>query len=210
MKDKGPDARQAVARYPVIFYIKGRALVFGGGSVGMRKAVSLADHGVDVMVVDEKDLDCPKNIKAIRRHVEGDGFKELIDGETSIVVCALDDPALNERIASYCMERSIMVNVATSRTQGTFAFPAILDSGEDVIAITSLATCPLCSHAMKRYVAKEMPNLRTFSNLMHALSEEGLLERELLAKVLSNEEVLRLVREGMLDEALGLVRGIVI
>ncbi|HPR41409.1 MAG TPA: NAD(P)-dependent oxidoreductase [Candidatus Methanofastidiosa archaeon] len=195
-----------VSRYPVIMYIRGHALVFGGGEVGMRKASSLSGLGVHVRLIDREDIVCEGDIEFIKADIDNDSFLGFIDDETSLVVCALDDAALNERIASYCIDRSIPVNVATSRGSGDIAFPAIIDVGKDIIAVSSLATCPQCAYALKRYIERGLPGISTFSRIAHSLYDEGLLDRGLVARMLDDKEIMANIHEGRYDKVMELLR----
>jgi len=201
MNGKVPHGITEMAKYPLVFYLNGKAIIFGGGEVGIRKAASLAEHGVLVTVVDEKDITPPKGICFIKRHVDIDNFKDLIDDSTSLVVCALDYPGLNEKIAKYCMENGVLVNVATSRNEGNVSFPALIDVGEDIIAISSGGTCPQCSYALKRYLVKVAKGMDTFSRLVHELYDEDRLDRDVIARVLDDDNIMEMIKNEKYDEA---------
>lgn len=206
MTDNGPCQGNSIKKYPLLFYLRGNVVIFGGGKVGMRKAGSLLEHGLHVRVIDRSEVDCEEGISLSVCELDSHSFMRFIDGDTSLVVCALDDPELNDMITSYCMDRSILVNNATSKSMGNVAFPAVLDGGEDLVAVSSMATCPQCSYALKRYISRELPNLGTFSKLMHKLDEEGVLSRNLIAKVLDDQELLSLIRDGNYDGAIEVIR----
>ncbi|RZN49925.1 hypothetical protein EF808_01745 [archaeon] len=210
MSEEPSQPHDLPARYPVTMYVHGRAVVFGGGEVGMRKAVSLMRCGIPVCVIDRADVAHHEGVEHIRADVDKDSFKRFIDDTTSLVVCALDDPALNDVIADYCMDRSIPVNVATSRSKGSVAFPAILDCGHELLAVSSSNACPLCSHALKRYIAAELPNIATFSLLMHHLFDEGMLDGDIVASILDDGTAMALIREGRFEDALGHVRKVIL
>jgi precorrin-2 dehydrogenase/sirohydrochlorin ferrochelatase len=194
------------ARYPLVFYLKGHALIFGGGKVGMRKAASLSSQGVEVKVVDRRRVESDQNICVFRTEIDKDSFKQFINDETSLVVCALDDPYLNEVISQYCAKRSIPVNVATSRGSGTVAFPSIIELGNDVVTASSKGTCPQCSYALRRYIEKELPNLPTFSRIVHELYAEGSLSRKAIAKILDDQGIMEKLREGDYNDAMRMIR----
>jgi len=206
MKDNGPCQQKSTKKYPFLFYLRGNVVIFGGGNVGMRKARSLSEHELRVIVVDKKEIECDSGISFSRCEIDGTSFKKFIDGDTSLVVCSLDDPELNDKITNYCMEHSILVNNATSRSLGTVAFPALIDSGDDVVAVSSMATCPQCAYALRRYISRELPHMDTFSRLMHNLSDDGVLTRELVASILDDGELLSLIHIGWHEKALDRIR----
>jgi len=193
-------------RYPLVFYIKGHAVIFGGGEVGMRKAASLSSQGVDVRVVDRRQIESGQNISILRAEIDKESFKRFINEETSLVVCALDDQKLNEEISKYCTNRSIPVNVATSKVSGTVAFPSIIELGNDVLAASSKGTCPQCSYALRRYIERELPNLPVFSRIVHDLYGEGVLDREMVARILDDEEIMSRIRGGDYEGAMKIIR----
>jgi len=207
MKHAKTDGNGCNARYPVLLYVEGSALVFGGGEVGLRKASSLALHGITVTVVDKKDISLPDDMTLVRAAVTDTNFMNYIEDDVSLVVCALDDPGLNDTIAAYCKKHSIHVNVATSRTSGTVTFPAVLDSGNDIVAFSSMATCPMCAYALKRYIMAELPNIDIFSDLMHTLYERGELDRSVVSGILHNKELRAIIRKGSYEKALSYIEG---
>jgi siroheme synthase-like protein len=210
MTSESHQPTQGIARYPVLIYVRGTAVVFGGGEVGMRKASSLARRGISVRVIDRRGVHCPEGVCLIQADVDGETFERFIDAATSLVVCALDDPDLNDAIARHCMQRCLPVNVATSSSGGTFAFPAIIDCGQELIAVSSKDASPQCTYALKRYVERELPNIETFSLLVHTLSEEGALDRHVIGSILDDAATMELIRSGRYEDALKRVREVIL
>jgi siroheme synthase (precorrin-2 oxidase/ferrochelatase) len=96
---------------PLLVELPGPAGVFGGGSVGMRKAAVLASAHV------VSSWSMPQTRAVLRRpllcmHVTDASFKEGIPEDASLVVCALDDTQLNARITTYCRMQGILVTNA--------------------------------------------------------------------------------------------------
>lgn len=210
MENDASEPNGRITRYPVLLYVKGHVVVFGGGSVGLRKAASLARRGIDVCIIDRDNIECPVGIECIKADVDEASFKDYIDDTTSFVVCAFDDAPLNDTIANHCLRHSLPVNVATSSSGGTFAFPAILECGQELMAISSPDACPLCSYALKRYVVRELPNGSTFSRLMHRLHEDGVLDRMVVATILDDEKAMTYIREGRCEDALRHIREVIL
>ncbi len=113
-----------------------RCLVVGGGTIGTRKAITLASAGAKVTVVAPTVGDALREqIEAGRiHHIKDEFLEEYLDG-TFLVVAATDDEAINEAIAQLGNRRGILACDASSAERSGVIFGALLDrelDGEDV------------------------------------------------------------------------------
>ena len=192
---------------PLLVELPGPAVVFGGGSVGMRKAAVLASAHVDVVVVDATTRAVPAGVRLLCMHVTDASFKECIPEDASLVVCALDDTQLNARITTYCRMQGILVTNASEGEQGTALFPNVTRRGPYVAAVSSSGTSPLASYAMRRLLEARASWLLPFGELVSRLSAQGPLSKERIALFMGDESLLVILATGDVDAAVDYVEG---
>lgn len=114
------------------------AVVVGGGAVGTRKALALAEAGAQVRVVAPvmgQELEAAagqRKIILLRRRYEPD----LLDGAT-LVIAATDSREVNARIATDARAKGKLVNITDSPDEGNFHTMALHRSGDVTIAVSS-------------------------------------------------------------------------
>lgn len=115
--------------FPIFTDINGKkAVVVGGGTIGIRRAEVLAQFGALVTIVSpEMSRDLSNITHVARQYRQGD-----LDG-AFLAVAATDDRKVNRDIGFEAKERGILVSVSDCREECTFYFPAICRD-EDVIA----------------------------------------------------------------------------
>ena len=114
------------------------ALIIGGGSVGTRKALALAEAGARVRVVspvatpeleDAARLDQIILVREVYR-------QEQLERAT-LVIAATDSREVNAQIAVDANARGMLVNISDSPDEGNFHTMALHRSGEVTIAVSS-------------------------------------------------------------------------
>ncbi len=133
-----------------------RVLVFGGGSVGARKARRF-DREAEVRVVApdfvEEDFGDAALIRAEPEPV--DVPRWLDEHAPALVVAATDDPAVNAAIERAARDRGILVNRADragSREAGSVVVPAIARDDPVVVAIATGGNAPVLSSYLREQV----------------------------------------------------------
>jgi len=121
-------------------------LVVGGGPVAARKARVLLDYGPRVLV-------CAPRFVPELEQLSG---AELLEG-VSLAVAATDDRALNRTVAQLCRTRSIPVNVADSREESTFLFPAVVRRGRLSVGISTGGASPAAAAHVRRTLEGQLP-----------------------------------------------------
>lgn len=114
------------------------AVVFGGGSVGTRKALALADAGARVIVIAPDataELEAAHNARKIELVREEYQAKQL--ERATLVVAATDSREVNARIAVDANARGKLVNVSDYPDEGNFHTMALHRSGDITIAVSS-------------------------------------------------------------------------
>lgn len=116
-------------RFPLFMDLSGRrAVVIGGGTVGLRRAEVLRRFGADVTVVSPSLLRPVDGICHIaRRYRPGDL------AEAFLAIAATNDPTVNEAAGREARQLGILFNRSDCRSGCDFFFPAICE-GEGLVA----------------------------------------------------------------------------
>lgn len=142
---------------PICLQLSGRSvLVVGGGRVAAQKVRILSGYGADVTVA------APRVSEQVRANgvkvLERPYAPDLLEGRGLVYACT-DDRAVNRRIGEDARARGILVNVADDPEVCDFTSPAIHQSGDMSVAVSSDAK------NVKRAVA--------WRNVIRRLEENG-------------------------------------
>ena len=145
-----------MAYFPFFVDLEGRSgLIVGGGAVALRKVQKLLPYGPRLTVVAPElgpELQKLENVECRQRPFE----QTDLDG-CDFAVAATDDRALNHRIAELCGQRRIPVNVADSREDSTFLFPALLRRGELSVGVSASGAAPAAAACVRDRFAQVLP-----------------------------------------------------
>ena len=145
-----------MAYFPFFVDLSGRrGLIVGGGAVALRKARKLLPYGPRLTVV------APEFRPEFREMEQADlcrrPFEQAdLDG-CDFAVAATGDRELNHRVAELCKERRIPVNVADSREDSTFLFPALLRRGELSVGVSASGAAPAAAAWARDRFAQVLP-----------------------------------------------------
>ncbi len=131
------------------------ALVVGGGPVAARKARVLLDYGPRVLVCAPRfvpELEQLSGAELLRQPFVPD----LLEG-VSLAIASTDDRALNRTVAHLCRKRAIPVNVADSREESTFLFPAVVRRGRLSVGISTGGASPAAAAHVRRTLEEQLP-----------------------------------------------------
>ena len=170
-----------MAYFPIFIEIeKKKCLVVGGGKVALRKVETLLRYDAQVHVVSReiceeiRALLPPENI-----HEEellpspgdtnaGELLPECSCGpewslqehftRAALVVAATGSRKVNHRVAQFCRERRIPVNVADAPEECTFFFPAVVKKGDISIGVNTGGKSPAVSSQVRRDIEKAIPD----------------------------------------------------
>ena len=170
-----------MAYFPIFIEIeKKKCLVVGGGKVALRKVETLLRYDAQVHVVSReicteiRALLPPENI-----HKEellpspgdtnaGELLPECSCGPewplpdhftgAALVVAATGSREVNHRVAQFCRERRIPVNVADAPEECTFFFPAVVKKGDISIGVNTGGKSPAVSSQVRRDIEKAIPD----------------------------------------------------
>lgn len=125
-------------------------LVFGAGKIAARRVDTLLRFGVRITLVapeisDEmqkilKQLGEEKNpayVGCMKEIVTGRYRPGCISESMDYVLAVTDDDSVNEGIYRECRHREIPVNVASDQTKCDFYFPAVIETEDVTVGVTS-------------------------------------------------------------------------
>ena len=170
-----------MAYFPIFIEIeKKKCLVVGGGKVALRKVETLLRYDAQVHVVsreiceeirallppenihEEELLPSPGDTNAGELLPECSCGPEwpLPDHFTGavLVVAATGSREVNHRVAQFCRERRIPVNVADAPEECTFFFPAVVKKGDISIGVNTGGKSPAVSSQVRRDIEKAIPD----------------------------------------------------
>lgn len=191
--------------YPLMLDLRDRrCLVAGGGTVAERKVRTLLDAGAAVTVVSPaateklRQLAADGRLHLIERRVEDRDAEGCL-----LVIVATDDPAVNERLARFCRERAILVNVITSPEAGAFLVPSVVERGDLLISVSTCGTSPALARRIRERLEAEFGReYALFLEEMRLLRERLLREvpdeaaRKRIFEAVVNSDVLNLLKQG--------------
>lgn len=148
---------------PLMLDLSGRKIViFGGGSVGERKA-ELFSGCTDTLVASLEfsqrlqELEASGQVRLVRLDLLAASdyeLKELISG-AFIVIPATSNFELNQKITAIAQESDILINQVDAL--GSVVIPSVIKRGDLVIGISTLGHSP----AVSKYTRKQIEGLIT-------------------------------------------------
>ena len=160
-----------MAYFPFFVDLSGReGLIVGGGAVALRKVQKLLPYGPRLTVVapeispkfeelEQVDL-CRRPFAAVD-----------LDG-CDFAVAATNDRQLNHYVAELCGQRRIPVNVADSKEDSAFLFPALLRRGELSVGVSASGAAPAAAACVRDRFAQVLPeNLEEILEFLEDIRE---------------------------------------
>ena len=184
-------------------------VVFGGGRVAERKALSLLEAGANVTVVSPSLTPKLLELSASGKitHLTKTFAEADIEG-AALVIAATGSRDVNGEIGRLCRKKQVLVNVAAPPGESSFIVPSVVDRGALLIAISTSGESPALSKRIRLELEKTFgPEYELFlqrmsllrSRLMGQVQDEA--ERSRIFQTIVHSEVIDLLREGKLHEA---------
>lgn len=207
--------------------LRGKTVViFGGGTVGERKAAKFLAAGANVAVASKdfterlRRLDLDGKLQLIPIYLDRGQEKEQIGNLASkadFVVAATNQPELNRRIADEAKKRRIHVNVVDNPQLGDFTMPDTSKIGEFRIAISTGGKSPAMSSFLRRRIEGlirdediQMVRLQFYARkFAKARIPNQQSRKRALGCIMEDKRIRRLLRKGDFQEAKGLTRRII-
>jgi len=142
--------------YIACLRLKGRrAVVIGGGDVGLEKVEGLLACEAEVTLIAPEahpellQLALEGSIRWERREYESEDLEGAL-----IAIAATDDTDLNVRVFEDAEARSMLVNVVDVPPLCNFILPAIVRTGPLAVAISTAGASPALAKRMKREIGE--------------------------------------------------------
>ncbi|WP_096393346.1 bifunctional precorrin-2 dehydrogenase/sirohydrochlorin ferrochelatase [Halorubrum trapanicum] len=189
--------------------------VFGGGSVGARKAAGFDEAGRIVVVSPEFDerlrsladgreadgradgdgADGPP-VELVRAAPDTDEIPDWLDRlDPALAVAATDDAAVNAAVEAAALDRGILVNrtdVSGGRDPGSVVVPATVEDEPVTVALSTGGTSPALAKALRERIEAEIEGAGEMAALSGEIREE--LKSEGVDPETRREAVRRVVR----------------
>jgi siroheme synthase-like protein len=197
------------AYYPVSLDVEGRAcLVVGGGPVAARKARGLLECGAIVTVIAPAICAAMAELEALiierRPYAAGEARAYRL------VVTATGDPAVDGAVYADGEAAGVWVNSADDVAHCSFILPSVHRDGAVTVAVSTGGSSPALASWLRAQLATQGgAGLGEVADLLgrarQRLHEAGRSTEQVDWAALLDGPLLRLVREGRLDEAQALV-----
>jgi precorrin-2 dehydrogenase/sirohydrochlorin ferrochelatase len=189
---------------PTVLNVEGPVIIFGGGTVGQRKAEYLSKFHNDITVISEEILPLPAGVNHVKQRIEEKDIPDLISNETVLVVAALSSRSMNRAISSWCQKNGILINVVDDADASTVVFPALSNSGDLSIAISTSGRCPFLARKLRERFDDSVDVYSGWLEVLSPFRERlvGIDEKNtILQAIYSDERVVELVESGKIEEA---------
>ncbi|MEN6413842.1 MAG: bifunctional precorrin-2 dehydrogenase/sirohydrochlorin ferrochelatase [Veillonellales bacterium] len=196
--------------YPVNLQIAGRpCAVLGGGAVARRKAESLLAAGAEVTVFSPKLTPRLAELAGNRQllHVDRPYRQGDLQG-FFIVICATDNPEVNQSAAEEARCRGALVNVVDSPELGDFNVPAQVVQGDLLLTVSTGGKSPALARRLRqelseRYGMEYGIYLTLIAKVRQEMKQRlaTAKQREYFWRETIDENVLDLLRQGRIEEA---------
>ena len=199
-----------MADYPINLRIAGKkCIVVGGGAVACRKVKSLLAAGADVTVFSPALT--PELAEMVKKKQFNYVARPYQKGDLSgffLVICATDDPSVNEAVAEEAEEAGILANVVDVPELGNFSVPAQVKRGDLLLTVSTGGKSPAMAKKLRQELAKQYGEeygeyLDMLDKIRRELKQRLATskQRELFWRETIDENVLALLRQGRIEEA---------
>lgn len=146
-----------MAYFPFMIELKQQKCVIGGGGkVAARKVKTMLEFGAEVTVIAPEISTEILGLKDAHLTIKQRGIIEEDLMGAVVVILATDDERVNSRMAAFCRENHILVNVADVKEECGFFFPAIIKQEDVVIAVSTGGDSPLLAARIKKEIQKNL------------------------------------------------------
>ena len=202
--------------YPMMMNLNARnAVVIGGGEVAARKAEMLVKCGAIVTVVapDLHRLLEPLVSAGKVVHIEGEYEKGQLKG-AALVIASTDNTEVNRAVYDDATKIGIPVNVVDVPELCSFIVPAIVESGDLIVAISTSGKSPAMAKRIRKelqaYFGEEyalMLKLMGDARQIMMKKEPDLNRRMVLLSELANSDLFDRIKSGERPSAGEIVEG---
>lgn len=141
--------------FPIFIDIQNqKVLIYGGGSIALRRVRTLLDFGADITVISPS---CKEEISSLAaegriQYVSSLWEEGSISADVFMVIAATSDESVNHAIYLEAKQKNLTVNNASNKEECDFYFPAIIRQEAMVAGLTASGT----DHKLTRKVAARL------------------------------------------------------
>lgn len=191
-------------------------VIVGGGTEAYKKTLSFLDAGSKILVASRtftsgiKKLHQEKKINLLKADIkDGETFFNQLNPKPDLLAVATNDQKLNVQLSKRARSAGCMVYVADNPSISDFILPAVARIGEVRIAMSTGGKSPAMAKVLRqrveRLITQEDLLQIKLQNYMRAILKQRIsdqkLRKKILYKILEDEHVKKLLRNGKLDEA---------
>lgn len=151
-------------------------VVFGGGTVGARKARKFSREASVIVISPEFPAEGYGNATQIRAAPNAEDISEWFQRtEPSLAVAATNDPSVNDAIERVARASGALINRADrsgERDVGSVVVPATIRDGDISVAISTGGTSPALSKELRRRIEAEIEGAGELASITADVREE--------------------------------------
>lgn len=201
-----------------------KVIVVGGGKIAERKTLQVLDGGAEVTIVGQEfteklvELSDAGHVKLEKKEIK-DGLL-MLDRKfiPSIVIVALNNKSLNEKVAEESRTIGALVCVVDNPLLSDFAMPAVAKVGDIRVAVSTRGKSPAMAGAIRRRVEKmiTMNDIRRIELQSYArtIAKNHIISpnerRKVLLQIIDNSEMNMFLDNDQISEAKDLAKKIIV
>lgn len=164
-----------LAYFPMFYSMNNKKiLLIGAGKISCEKLEKLLDFTKEITIISPQINEYiirkseEFNLNIIKREYKEGDIKDF-----DIVIVAVDDFSLQERIYSECKEENILCNCVDLQEYCDFIFPSYIKEGDLTLAISTSGSSPAFAKRFKEYLKDRIPDdISSFLQNMRTLRNE--------------------------------------
>jgi len=161
-----------MAYFPAYIQLENKnILIIGGGRIAYEKLKHLLDFSQNITIIAKnynkklQRLANQHNLKVFTRAYQNDDIKGY-----DIVIIAVDDISLQERIYNQTRDTRVLCNAVDSVKFCDFIFPSYIKQGDLIISVSTSGTSPSVAKYLRRHIQNLIPeDLNIFLDRMKTL-----------------------------------------
>jgi precorrin-2 dehydrogenase/sirohydrochlorin ferrochelatase len=191
-------------------------VVVGGGSESYRKTQSFVEAGSKILVVSKtfsrgiKELNAKGKLELLQKEVkDAEAFVNNLKPKPDLLVAVTNNRELNAQLVKRAKTFGCMVYSVDNPAASDFILPALAKIGEVRIAISTAGKSPAMARMLRQRIEKTITTedllqikLQTYLRavLKKRISDQK-VRKQILYRMLKNEEIKRFLKEERFDEA---------
>lgn len=199
--------------YPIFVDLQNKpVLVVGGGSVAYRKVKTLLEHGAMVRIVSPQLIpELKALVDSVQCFWEGKEYSPTDIRDAALVFSCTDREEVNAEVSRNAQESFRLINVVDDPDKCTFIVPSILKQGDLTIAVSTGGSSPIVARQIRAELEKQYGEaFKDYLSLLKSWrkpvkAQLSAKQKEIFWAKVTDGEVLKLIQNGRLDEAKGVV-----